>query len=286
VRNGFLIIVTALTGWCFTMGLVWWMYGIGLKGKDPSWIEKEVNFSRDSPVVTDVVSKLPRTEDLPDPATLFGDFVAKNPEVGQKVEQSEGQGYSPETLTKVATLVPELKAQLDGKLNGWRILPESDSRRGDAVAAADATMLATEAFGQATAGSYTIKDVFFYGGKAAAEPETIPGERNMFQKAWHRIQTTFQPKNPPLYAAVTLQKNVEQVVAPGEAPPPAKIDQDAQTVTVVLERNLGYKRLVSALFAIFNGILFAVFAWLLHSRDKRAMRTRAEWKPGAPAKAG
>jgi hypothetical protein len=27
------------------------------------------------------------------------------------------------------------------------------------------------------------------------------------------------------------------------------------------------------------GVLFAVFCWLLHSRDKRAMAARAEWKP-------
>jgi hypothetical protein len=286
VRNGFLVVAAALTGWCFTMVMVWWMDGIGFKGRDPAWLEKEVNFSRDSAVITDVVAKLPRSEDQPDPAKLYEDYVAKHPDVKKKVEAAEGAGYTPETLTKVATLVPELKAQLDGNLNGWRILPESDARRGDASAAADATMLATEAFGQQTAGSYTIKDVYFYGGKSASEPETIPGERNIFQRAWHRVETVFQPKNPTLYAAVTLQKNVEQVVAPGEAPPPAQIDENAQTVTVVLQRDLGNKRLIPFFFALFNGVLFAVFAWMLHTRDKVAMRTRAEWKPGKPAKAG
>ena len=51
----------------------------------------------------------------------------------------------------------------------------------------------------------------------------------------------------------------------------------------MLERNLGNKRFVPALFTIFNGILFAVFAWMLHNKDKRAMAARAEW---TPAKAG
>ena len=73
------------------------------------------------------------------------------------------------------------------------------------------------------------------------------------------------------------------MVAPGEAPPPATPDDEAEIVTVVLQRNLGTKRLIPALFTIFSGILFAVFAWMLHSRDKLAMQTRADWDP---AKAG
>ena len=39
VRNGFLIAMAALFGWMRPWALVWWIYGIGLKGKDPSWIE-------------------------------------------------------------------------------------------------------------------------------------------------------------------------------------------------------------------------------------------------------
>ena len=280
VRTGFLIAITCLTGWMFAMGAVWWMYGIGLKGKDPSWIEKEVNFTRDDAVATEQVNKLPRTEQLPDPAKFLAAYVAKNPEVGKKIAATEGEDFVPSTLTKAVTVVPSLKYQLDPKLNGWRILPESDSRRGDAVAASDATLVATKVFGENTSSSmYTTKDVFFYGGKKAAEPETVKGERNLFQKAWNRISTTVQVKNPPLFAAVTLQKNTDVVVAPGEAPPPPVADQNAQIITVVLERNLGNKRFIPALFCIFNGILFAVFAWMLHNRDKRAMAARAEWTP-------
>lgn len=284
VRLGLLITLAGLTGWCFSMGLIWWMYGIGYKGEDPSWIEREINFSRESdqPFDTEVANKLP-VEGLPVPQEAYDRFITENPAIKNKVEASEGQGYEPETLTKVATLIPEFKLELDDQLEGWRILPESDSRRGDAVAAADATLIAEEAFGEQTAGAYTVKDVFFYGGKGAAEPETVPGERNMFEKAWNRILTTFQVKNPPLYAAITLQKNEVQEVAPGEAPPPPKIDEEASLVTVVLERNLGNRRLVPALFTIILGVLFAVFCWMLHSRDRRAMEERADWKP---AKAG
>ena len=280
VRNGFLIALTCLTGWMFSMGAIWWTYGIGLKGKDPSWIEKEVNFSRDDAPSVDVVAKLPRTEDLPDPVEFLDSYVAKQPGLAAKIAATEGEGYKPASLTKAVTVVPALKSTLDDKLGGWRILPESDARRGDAVAAADATLLATKAFGEATSSSsYVIKDVYFFGGKSGAEPETVKGERNLLDKAWRRIETTVQVKNPPLYAAVTLQKAQTVVVAPGEAPPPPAADTSADVVTVVLLRNLGNKRMIPALFCIFNGILFAVFAWMLHTRDRRAMAARSEWTP-------
>lgn len=279
VRQGFLIAVAALTGWCFTMGIIWTMYGIGLRGEDPTWIEEEVNFTRDNAVITEVVGDLPRTEELPEAAVSYQDLITGDPEIQDKVEASEGEGYVPESLTKLVTLVPEEKARLDEELNGWRILPESDSRRGDAVAAADATLVTTEAFGDQTAGSYTVLDVYFTGGKDGAEPETVPGEDNLFEKAWNRVSSAVQVKNPPLYAAVTVQKNEPVVIAPGEAAPPPTIDDDAEIVTVVLQRNLGTRRLIPALFTGFLGILFAVFAWMLHSRDKAAMQARADWDP-------
>jgi hypothetical protein len=36
-RLGFLVAIAGLAGWLATMGLIWWVYGIGLKGPDPSW---------------------------------------------------------------------------------------------------------------------------------------------------------------------------------------------------------------------------------------------------------
>ena len=36
-RLGFLVAVGAFFGWVALMSAVWWVYGIGLKGRDPSW---------------------------------------------------------------------------------------------------------------------------------------------------------------------------------------------------------------------------------------------------------
>ncbi len=36
-RLAFLVALTGLAGWMVLMGLVWWIYGIGLRGNDPTW---------------------------------------------------------------------------------------------------------------------------------------------------------------------------------------------------------------------------------------------------------
>jgi hypothetical protein len=290
-RLGFLLTMASLTGWLFSMGIFWWIYGIGLIGRMPSWTPAEVNFDRSVATVTPNVDKLPdsdpQTGTLPTPQELLAGYEAENPEVREQIEATEGENFEPRSLTQVVTLVPELKVELEKQLNGWRILPESDSRRGEAVASAEAEMVAEGVFGaDTTPASYTVKDVFFYGGKDAAQPEDIPGERNLLEKAYLRVAQAVQIKNPPLYAAITVQKNVPQTVAPGEAPPPARIDESASTVTAVFERNLGNRRLIPFLFTLFNGILFFTFCWMLHTRDKRAAEVRAAWDPSKAIEAG
>jgi len=38
-RLGFLVALSGLAGWMALMGGIWWIYGIGLKGADPSWVQ-------------------------------------------------------------------------------------------------------------------------------------------------------------------------------------------------------------------------------------------------------
>ena len=83
--------------------------------------------------------------------------------------------------------------------------------------------------------------------------------------------------------ALPAVRGVDLTVAPGEAPPPAQIDETASTVTVVLERNLGNKRVIPALFTLFTGIAFFVFCWMLHTRDLKVAQMRANWDPAAEA---
>jgi uncharacterized membrane protein len=286
-RLGFLLSLAGLFGFLFMLGIFWWIKGIGLIGEEPSWVEQEINFDRQSQTVTPNVDRLPATEDLPDPVALLSAHLEANPEVAERIAETEGEDFVPSSLTQVVTLVPELKRELDEQLGGWRILPESDPRRGEAVAATDASLAANAVFGANTSpASYTVKDVFLFGGKSAAEPETVPGEFGLLERAWRRVVSTLQVKNPTTYAAVTVQRNLTVEVPPGEAPPPAQVDPSASTVTAVFERNLGNRRAIPALFTLFTGILFFVFCWMLHTRDRRAAQMRESWDPAAAVGAG
>jgi hypothetical protein len=41
-RLGMLVILATLFGWMFTMGAIWWAYGIGIQGTAASWVGRDV----------------------------------------------------------------------------------------------------------------------------------------------------------------------------------------------------------------------------------------------------
>jgi hypothetical protein len=143
IRAGFLIICAGLFGWMFLMGGVWWIYGIGFKGRDPSWIPLEINLDRTSPIDTDIAKKLPPEADLPDAPELF----AKYPLLVAAARGAEGKDYQVQTLTDiitevtplvvlkpngVATLKANIKKNAQDYIQGYpdadKILSESDDQ--------------------------------------------------------------------------------------------------------------------------------------------------------------
>lgn len=44
-RLGLLVALAGLAGWMMLMGAIWWIYGIGLRGTDPSWEVQQVVFN-------------------------------------------------------------------------------------------------------------------------------------------------------------------------------------------------------------------------------------------------
>lgn len=103
-RLGFLVALAGLFGWMAMMGLIWWTYGIGLKGPEPSWkpadpfsIIREADKLYDANVIT---TRL----ELDDPT----DFPAV-----------------------AATASEAIQAE------GWEKLAEDDRGRGQAIASAD-----------------------------------------------------------------------------------------------------------------------------------------------------
>jgi len=324
IRAGLLIILAGLFGWMFLMGTVWWIYGIGLKGRDPSWMPVELNYDRKAPVDTAVVKDLPAPETLPDAKELMddhplllavakasegkswdaesltdvvttatglavtkpgdvtstidpglkknaSDFLADHPEVA-----AELSGPADEVAAKIVTEAKRVRASIEDRLNGWCLLSETDTRRGETVAASDAAMAAENALGDPTSSSsYIVRDVFFHGGKEPCTPIT---ERSIWARAWHRVATTFEVKNPKLYGVVTMVKAKQLPTLPGQTPPAPQAEEGTSTVSMIMLRNLGNRRLLPFVFTLINFLLFAVVASQLHVRDKRAMAAKAAFE--------
>jgi hypothetical protein len=103
-RLGILVSLAGLAGWMLLMGVVWWVYGIGLQGTMPSWNPANpVSIIRDGQL-------LHQAEVLDAPIEVDG--AASPNDVAQAAESE---------------LVEE----------GWIKLDEADPRRGQAIASAD-----------------------------------------------------------------------------------------------------------------------------------------------------
>jgi hypothetical protein len=128
-RLGFLVALTGLTGWMLLMGILWSVYGIGLKGKDPTW------------------EAIPGRTVLQDVDALYKGGVFDRP-----LEIPEGTSF-PDSAAKV-------KQEFINE--GWTPLAESDTRFGQASSAAGTFLEETNTF---AAGEFKALNVFDSGGE-------------------------------------------------------------------------------------------------------------------------
>jgi len=128
-RLGFLVALTGLAGWMMSMAIIWAIYGIGLKGPEPTWHPSEpITIVRDG-------SLLNRTEIVEGSSDLKGLGSA---DAAKKISDQ---------------LVAE----------GWESLAESNPQRGQAVASAD-EIIQNEAK-EFAAGEYVAVAVYDKGGE-------------------------------------------------------------------------------------------------------------------------
>ena len=99
-RLGFLIALTGLAGWMFLMGITWAVYGIGLRGKDPTW------------------EAVPGRTVIQDVQALYTAGVFDEP-----IEIPEGTPYPEQAELVKQEFIAE----------GWTPLAESDTQFGQAV---------------------------------------------------------------------------------------------------------------------------------------------------------
>lgn len=105
-RLGFLVALAGLTGWMFLMGIIWWVYGIGLVGNLPSWQGQEI--------------------------------IVEAPPVGS--------GDLTQSVNEVAQVADIQAATVEDEVDGWFRLAEDDPGRAQAIAAADAILVEEEYF--------------------------------------------------------------------------------------------------------------------------------------------
>ncbi|MGA1657987.1 MAG: hypothetical protein ACO38O_02890 [Ilumatobacteraceae bacterium] len=127
-RLGFLVVLAGLFGWMVAMGIIWWTYGIGLKGREPSWKPAEpATIVRDGEL-------LPQVDILQQPLKLTGS--------------------SQENADAVAEALAA---------EGWRLLDEADPQRGQAVASSDEILI--NQADEFAAGEFVSVAVFDRGGE-------------------------------------------------------------------------------------------------------------------------
>jgi len=129
-RLGVLVTLAALFGWIAMMAAIWWVYGIGLKGKEPTWQPAEpISIIRDGRLLSSA-------EALEAPLKL-------------------SSNSSPKEVA--AAVTKQLEAE------EWIRLDDADPRRGQAVAAAD-DIIQNKAK-EFAAGEYVSVSVYDRGGE-------------------------------------------------------------------------------------------------------------------------
>jgi hypothetical protein len=245
-RLGVLLAATAFFGWLTIMGGVWWVYGnIGMLGEIPSWKVVETVYPGTEAAGVEEAHSLD-TSALPPAEELNKMEPAKLAAIEDDLEETTG---------------------------GWKLLPESDPAFGEAKAAVDAYFLANpdETLELKAAEDYIPTYSFERGGK-----EGLPPDPSRLDRLWKKFENTFlELTHPPHYAIIQVHPVVKQEAVAGEPPPKPKADPDKPTVSVIMERDLGSRRLPGAMLTLFSGIMFAVLATQLHRRDQRVAEVRA-----------
>lgn len=211
-RLGFQLAAAGLFGWFVILGSVWWVYGSGPKGPDPTW----------------------------KPQLL----ATGNPAAG--VTESNAGAKA-----------------LEGFPNGWKKLELTDPEVADAQPVADLALTGgeggTKLFSSPT--DYLPVAGYTKGGEDYGPFGLKTRPLDVFHK--------------PHFLMIQVAPVAKQEAVSGQAAPKPKVDPSAQPVSVVLLRDLGKRRLHTAVFTIASLLVFGLLVNQLHVRDKEAMAKRS-----------
>lgn len=294
IRTGLLIALASLFGWMATMGAIWWIYGIGMKGEEPSWRVTEVNYSDDDyaglgETTNEDARHLTALEELPTAQAV----LAERPELVAEIlppdlEDEEREAREANiSLGQIFEAEPDLAEELgfEETLQGWELLRVSDRQRGDTVATADAFLGEDGRALFESSSDYLVLDAFSIGGK-----DGLPDDPDRWDRITSKLESIFvQPLHPTHHAVVQVRSVIPEcedgvastddapcfTLTPGEAAPTPQIDERAPIISVVMVRDLGDKRFPAFMITLVFGILFALTCWTLHRRDAVVAARRA-----------
>lgn len=237
-RLGFLVALAAVFGWMIVHSAVWLIYppGQGPAGRAPSWEVEEI---------------------------VYGDLT------NSMLEEAHGVDTSslppPEEIDELtAEQVDELSEQYADDLAGWELLAASDAARGEAQTAVDAVL----AEGVVPGLESTDSRVFTYSLETGGKPERKSD--SVFDRVANKVTNTLRVTHPPHYMLVQLQPAEVEPSEPGMPPNQPEAIEGSQTVTVVLVRDLGQRRLPAGLVLGGSGLIFGLLCVMLHKRDRLA----------------
>ena len=245
-RLGFLLALTGFFGWMAIMGLVWWIFGIGMQGAAPSWQVVEYNAGDTAQAVTERVTEL---------------------DVGALPQEDGAPAY--DRIAELAEQDPEqfdeIEDEFEEATDGWRFMPASDPSRGEAEATVSAQLpeCSTCNFGIEAPADYIVLGAFETGGK-----EGLPDDPSRWDRVKTEVVSALTIKNPERYAVVQVQKVIEQETVPGQAPPTPEADPDEPVVSVVMLRDIGDRRFPAAMITIGSSLIFGLLCWVLHQRER------------------
>jgi len=351
-RLGTLIALAGFFGWMLVMGIVWWIYGIGLTGDSPTWEPKEIIYgdlsesesdvqrlgsdqitvtpatqivARYCPGLIDATVQVQRARYIEQNVDLLLQYDAPQPycteSLGEKIAvdaetladttkeandllifDAERSGIEDSrildeealqsridividdqqrklqqlTLSGLAALNAAIieDAQSDNLLafNGWNL--QSTSGAGEAIASADAFLLSDQAspFYNGTSGDFFVLDTFQKGGKPKRSSDGV------IDRVWNEIRNTVVFWHPTNTVVVTVAPTLDKEAVAGQAPPFPEINANAQTISVVMERNLGSLRLPAAITTIGSALAFIGLCYMLNIRERELRRRTEEWE--------
>lgn len=233
-RLGFLVSLTGLAGWMFLMGVVWWTYGLGLKGPAPTW----------DPVPGQTV--------LQGADSLFDGGVFVPADRHEPADGSTGadQPLHPDDLDGKSPAEQADVARQEFGREGWETLDPSSPQFGQASSSASDLLDETETY---TPGQFTVTHVYDIGGERS--PMIGSFDLLAFRHSPHHVVVEVTPNE------VTRAEN-------GRPPATAVPDETQPRTYVYMVRNQGALRLPSIALAFGAGTIFFTLCWLLHRRDR------------------